>query len=291
MKRFSQRIGVEEVSTSLQIDSMNNDLKNSLWNVLLYLYNRKTNNYWLMVADHVAVNFRKSPADEVPYLDYDCREWLKEYFFSLKWYGIYNFIEFLVENHETMSRISSGHSYKNHDVKNIELKSILNDILERELSGFRFISGSLTPISDKIEQTAILDALTATEDSGLSGANEHLNTALRLLGKKPDPDYRNSIKESISAVESITKKFTGKKSNGLDGAIEELAKQSELHGALKAGFKSLYGFTSDTDGVRHAILDQPNVSFAEAKYMLVSCSAFVHYLIEKADQASLLDKE
>jgi len=289
-KNFSQRIGAEQSRVSLQVDEINEELKNSLWNILLDLYNSNTKDYWKVVVKGVATNFRKFPADELPYRNYDCRDWLKEYFFSLNWYETYNLIEFLADNHRVLTRISYGHGYTYHKTKSDELKTHFNSIFERELSGFRFISGVLSPISDKVEQTAIEDTINAAREANLFGAQEHLETSLKLLGKKPEPDYRNSIKEAISAVESVAKKISGSHSNGLSGAIEELSQQTDLHRALKAGFNSLYGYSSDTDGVRHAILDQPSIGFVEAKYMLVSCSAFVHYLIEKADQASLLDQ-
>jgi hypothetical protein len=43
----------------------------------------------------------------------------------------------------------------------------------------------------------------------------------------------------------------------------------------------MYGYTSDADGIRHALLDQPSLSFEDAKFMLVSCSAFANYLVAK----------
>lgn len=55
----------------------------------------------------------------------------------------------------------------------------------------------------------------------------------------------------------------------------------KLHKALKTGFSSLYGYASDAEGIRHAMLDESKLSFSDAKYMLVSCSAFVNYLIGK----------
>jgi len=50
----------------------------------------------------------------------------------------------------------------------------------------------------------------------------------------------------------------------------------------------LYGYTSDEDGIRHAILNDPELGFAEAKFMVVSCSAFVNYLIAKGEAGGLL---
>ena len=66
-----------------------------------------------------------------------------------------------------------------------------------------------------------------------------------------------------------------------------LKEKTGLHKALRAGFIKLYGYTCDEEGIRHCIMDEPNVGLAEAKYMLVACSAFVHFLIMKADEAGI----
>lgn len=90
-----------------------------------------------------------------------------------------------------------------------DFEEMANQILEREMSGYRFIKGELVAITNKDEIESIDQAVTTTVQLGLEGASEHLTTALQLLGKKPDPDYRNSIKESISAVEATVKKISG----------------------------------------------------------------------------------
>lgn len=54
----------------------------------------------------------------------------------------------------------------------------------------------------------------------------------------------------------------------------------EIHGALKEAFKKLYGYAGDGKGIRHAgDLGGPESTFAEAQFMLVSCSAFINYLM------------
>ena len=53
-----------------------------------------------------------------------------------------------------------------------------------------------------------------------------------------------------------------------------------MHKALKEAFCKLYGYASDEGGIRHAEgMFESNVSFEDAKYFLVSCCAFVNYLI------------
>ena len=54
-----------------------------------------------------------------------------------------------------------------------------------------------------------------------------------------------------------------------------------MHPALKLAFKKLYGYTNDKDGIRHSLMDKDTIDFEDAKYMIVSCSAFVNYVIAK----------
>jgi len=57
-----------------------------------------------------------------------------------------------------------------------------------------------------------------------------------------------------------------------------LEKKERLHPALKDGFTKLYGYTNDDDGIRHAMLDEPNIDQSDAKYFLLSCTSFINYL-------------
>lgn len=215
-----------------------------------------------------------------PQPDYLCRKWVKAYFYGLEWYESYDLIEFLVANNR--------HIIDRPSIQQERLEANYNAILEIELSGFRFITGILAPISNTAETGEIASAIEAAGNFGLAGARTHIQTALKLLGRKPHPEYRNSVKESISAVESVAKLISGSSASGLAGALTALEQEVNIHSALKQGFIRLYGYTSDANGIRHAILEDSNVGFDEAKYMLVSCSAFVHYLISKANTCGLL---
>jgi hypothetical protein len=289
MERFSERIGAVKSATTLQIDSISDALRNSLWNLFLELYEKKENHcYWRRVASHIARFFRKVPVDELPARDHQLCEWVKKYFFSLPWYAAYDLTEFLVHNHREMTTTSYGHGYHQkfyHQVDSERFTNAVNRILEVELSGFRFLQGSLVPITNAAEIEEIDLAIVASGKYGFTGARTHIRTALDLLGKKPVPDYRNAIKEAISAVETVAKQIVGTDSATLDVALKELSKKTEIHGALSSGFSKLYGYTSDESGIRHAILEEPNVGFTEAKYMIVSCSAFINFLIQKTDAA------
>ncbi len=166
-----------------------------------------------------------------------------------------------------------------------------NGILEEELSGYRFVAGRLEPLTNPTEIATIEEAIDAAGRQGLGGVRVHLDTALTHFGARPTPDYRNAIKESIAAVESALFQINGAKTSGLKDALAQFEKKvPPLHPAMRQGFLSLYGYTSDEDGIRHAILDESTVGFDEAKFMLVSCSAFVNFLIGKAASAGLLKR-
>jgi hypothetical protein len=64
----------------------------------------------------------------------------------------------------------------------------------------------------------------------------------------------------------------------LGDALKIIEKGGKLRPALKEAFLKLYGYTSDADGIRHAMLEEPDLAASDARYFLVSCSSFVNYL-------------
>ena len=155
----------------------------------------------------------------------------------------------------------------------------MNDCLQSENSAYRVISQQITEITSEQEIQSIEDALENTNQ--YSGVQQHLNQALKLLSDRQNPDYRNSIKESISSIESICKIVTNDEKATLGKALKVIEDKFGLHPALKGSLSQLYGYTSDSDGIRHAMLEESNLSYIDAKFMLVACTNFINYLIEK----------
>ncbi|MBQ9608818.1 MAG: hypothetical protein IJV15_05145 [Lachnospiraceae bacterium] len=154
----------------------------------------------------------------------------------------------------------------------------LNELFTQEYIGYRFIGDEIVPISDKTEVGTINEALNCKYQA----VNEHLIKANKFLSDRKNPDYENSIKESISAVEALCEIYTGIR--GKAATLGSMLKKMEdngikIHAGLKSAFNILYGYTSDANGIRHAgDIGGPASTFEEAKYMLVSCSAFINYL-------------
>ena len=101
------------------------------------------------------------------------------------------------------------------------------------------------------------------------------------MSNRDNPDFRNSVKESVSAVESACRHLTEMPSATLGEALKKLDQMDPLHGALKDGILKLYGWTSDEGGIRHSLVESDNVKHADAQFMLVACSAFVNYLFAR----------
>lgn len=273
--RFSQRHGHSPVRDAIQTDSMDEALRNSLWNVLqtviwdshksttAYSYTKHSNLFNLLQA--YWRDYFKAPVDQIPQHINQTIEALRHYFFSCEWYEAYDFIEF--------SSHLLGKS-RSHFIR------LCNDVLEREVSGYRLIDDQIAPITSAAEIEAV-EAGLATTGTNI-GANAHLRRALELLSDRQAPDYRNSIKESISAVEAVVQAIAGDSTATLGSALKAISHRAPMHPALNKSLSSLYGYTSDASGIRHALLDESDLDFIDAKFMLVACSAFVNYLTGKS---------
>ena len=280
--RFSERIGAAKIE--IQVTSMNDALKNSIWNFIRAVLpdpEKLGSDPLYKAVEAITIRVLKRPIDEIS-RDYRSapRNWLFKRYNELDWADVYDVLEFVLQNAKDISGFGASFIP--------QLVNAANVVLAREHSAYRFVAGELTPITTPAEIAEIERAVDSADLAGLDGAREHLQQALNLFGKRPDPDYRNAIKEAISAVESVVKVINGKRGGGLHDALEVVSARIELHPALKAGLDKLYGYTSDEDGVRHPIIEKPTVDETDARFMIVTCSAFVNFLISKAETAGLL---
>ena len=190
-------------------------------------------------------------------------EEIKNHILQCEWYEVYDFVEKHISCIPEESREDRTEQY--------------NSLFKDEGVRFRLVNDIVVPIYSEIELASIEQSLNTKYDT----VNQHIGKALRYFSDRSNPDYENTIKEAISAVEAMCCIVNGKNET-LNKALKHLKdKGIHIHPAMESAFISLYAYTSDEKGIRHAGIDFVNAPSEDAKYMLVTCSAFVNYLIEK----------
>lgn len=273
MALFSERNGYLKVTDAITREDFPDQLRIRVWNVLTLLV---WDNRWKYASSEeyrqldsltrrLWLNHFNFDYDRLPNLiptynrEQTAYDHFKKEFLGAVWYRAFDFLEALLAAPE------SGLADK---------AFIFNNLFERERSAYRVVDGQIVEITSKDEISAIESAL---HHAG-AAARSHLQRALELLSDRENPDFRNSVKESLSAVEAMCREATGTPAATLGAALKKVP---HVHPSLGKAFGALYGYGSDESGVRHALTDKGEMcTYAEAKFMLVACSAFVSYLVD-----------
>ena len=278
-RSFSERMGYTPVKVDVQIESMDRDLKVGLWNCLYIFFFKKISDVVSFEYDNPTGIFSslwawhfKFTLDNLPREGWEYNRLVKAHYDSYSWNKVFDLIEDALR-----------FSYDSETNK--LFTEYCNAVLQEELAGYRLINNRITPIVSEEEIRAVEEAINGAPDR----VRDHLESALERLSDRVEPDYRNSIKESISAVEALCKQITDKRKGTLEDALKVISNSEKvsLHPTLADAFRKLYAWTSSDAGIRHALMDEPNLDQEDAIFMLVSCSAFTNYLIVKADKAGI----
>lgn len=281
MAKFSQRHGYSPLEGSFQRESIDQELRTKLWNILKiaiwdgydpHSYDHQTKersaeiNY---LVQRLWFHFLNRDMDTLSEFKRDYGEGgaygvLKKFFFEAKWFEVYDLLEAIATDSS--------------DLLSEKTRDWINRELERHNSAYRFVGDQISEITNETEIAAIEDGMADAD----APTKQHLGAALRMLSDREAPDYRNSVKESISAVEAACRRVTRLPSATLGDALKKVA---NVHPAFSKAFSALYGYTSDASGIRHALTDEATVTYADAKFMLVACSAFVSFIKTSANDA------
>lgn len=267
---FSERYGYKKISEDILWERMPDYLRRRIWNVFdehIFIQIDSLSHLKKItdvVVDFIHIFWKKFVKGDMSQVRHEnpkiLVDYLKEIYGKLEWDDVYDFIEFFANN------------FKDKYTARLVLDGI-NTVLEEERAPYKITDGKVIPLTSKEEIKEIEKALKIPDK--FAPVREHLSKALNKWADRKNPDYANSIKESISAVESLVKIITGKEKS-LNALIERLP----IHDSMKRGFKELYDWTSKE--VRHGRSKKPlSCDEPEARYMLITCSAFINYLIVK----------
>lgn len=281
---FSKRNNFTSMRTVIQTESLDESTRNALWNVI--------SPYFLKYADNCGAyvdlwtDLYEKTSDTSPSSSnvYDDNRSARFYHFFRReilegtWYRVFDIIEFLIDRTNVKKWEKRTYSQFSHYCDPVLRASDFAPVFERYMIGYRFVDYKLVPITSDEEIATIEEAISKSKDS----VAELLSKAVGFLSNRATPDYAKSIDCSISAVESQCRHLLGDQTPTLGKALKLLEdKGIGLHGSLKSAFEKLFGFTSDASGIRHGGLQPSDADADLAKFMLVSCSAFVNYLKSK----------
>ena len=269
---FEQAEGAGPLLPSqLALKEISRELGIRLWEKLHSSFNSDNHSNWdeILRRKHVYRDLR--PHDEFPMIRLSVRSEVKQLIINENYLQVFGLLQWMLRQPEIPQRLHED----------------IEDALRQSRAAYAvFDRDTIIPVGSDAERETLARAFADVAASESHGARAHLRNAGSELTAG---EYGPSIRESIHAVEAVARVLEPG-AQTLRPALLKLEKSVRIHPALGKGFGSLYGFTSDEKGIRHALLDEPvaQVDEADALYMLGSCAAFVSYLINKARQVGLL---
>ena len=198
---FSARNGYTHVPNKMVPEEITTGLRNKLWNLCDMAVSYKDMSD---VSFHLWHELYKEPLDtRGEYSGYEGTNWsptwksVRNRFFEAPWHGVFDHIELFVY----LKKIPQKH---------------LNVIFEQETSAYRCVDNFIVQVTEELEIVEIENAANMVGKYAVS--SRHIRDSIALLAHRPDPDFRNSIKESIPAVESVTNIINGSSSDSLGEA-------------------------------------------------------------------------
>jgi hypothetical protein len=273
---FAQRVGAEPLPVQLRPDQVSKGLRAALWGEVFariaacaphgYI-NREP---WRSILFRKHVEFDQGMADDFTQNWQGQQTLLSNLFRAGQYHHVYGCIEFFLKDEDCP----------------LDLSDRISGIFEKHQAPFQIIDKQyLMPIASEEQGKLVTHALEALRKTPMAASSAHLKHSIDFLNKG---QWAKSIAESIHAVESVARKIEPS-ANTLDPALKKLAPKINMHPALQGAFGKLYGYTSDAQGVRHALIDQAAaVDRDDAIFMLTACAAFSSYLVNKATGAKLI---
>lgn len=281
MNEFSRRYGYEPLPKAMQLEEISGDLRREIWDevrqMLLRYRMYGTSHYYFhskvqSLVERVLGEFLKRPRDEINtayarVMD-DCKSIVMDGVF----HRVLDFLEILVPASERAGIRG--------------LADTVEGLFERHVAAYRFDASAyqFIPCANKEQGDAVEKAIETLREDGMAGATTHLGDA---AGHINSGQFADSIADSIHAVESVARVLDPKASKGLRPALNSLERAGELkHPMLKEAFLKLYNYTSDEEGIRHALLEREaaDVGLEEAVFMFGACASFAAYLTGKHRQ-------
>ena len=273
---FPQAYGYEELPQTLKLEEVSDEARTKLWSELYmsvrdhsslqFGHESPVGSRWWVILMFLHMNFHLRPADEFESSIQAFIDIYQSLFMNAPFNRVFDLL-LAILRHPDCPR----------DLR----QSVATVFVQCGLAYAISIHDPVViyPAATEEEGKAILGATDELSNAGLASAVTHLRQASGCINQG---DYPGAVRESIHAVESTARQISPN-TRTLDPALSTLEKSGALHPAMKKAFSNLYGYTSDEQGIRHALIDnpRPNVGRDEAVFMLGACASFSSYLARK----------
>lgn len=156
-----------------------------------------------------------------------------------------------------------------------------------ESLAYEFSNGSVQRRGRNHTEQQAARAHTVMTDPKLSSARRHYLKAQRFFRDTDAPDYENSIKEAVCAVEAAAKAlFPAANAKTLGEFATWLRRSSEVNvpGSIVKTFEGTYGFRSSGDGIGHGGATGGAPTEMLAEFVLGVSASQVILLVDLADE-------
>lgn len=275
---FSDRNGIRPISREIQLFELEQDTRIVLFNKLKNLFDQQVedrelndNVLFKIIVENVFNDIYDNYRDDYSSIFEDILDVFKEGSYD----SIIDLIEFVCnlifetdEEYEERYRNSYGQCIY------IDVRRQMNIAFENEYVGYRFVGDKIVKITNEFEIDSIEESFKTPYDA----VNDSIIKAVSYISESGNKDYKNSIKEAITAVEQMANILLGSSGLTLGNAISQLSDKKIIDENLKTAIKSLYKYASETNGIRHGNnKDNGSVTFDDAKLILLICSSTINY--------------
>ena len=275
---FSQRYGHAPLPKVMELGELSSELRLALSNKFYEVLNGEKIGSSLLDTLQACVvrilgRFSQIPGSRVSKRLYKHVEYFESIFMQDTFNRVLDLCEIIINELDRPTEKKYHFSESVKELFNIHQAAYWLDTSQRP---YQFM-----PCANPEQGIATQEAIKTLRDGGMDGAVIHLREAAEHINIG---QYADSVKDSILAVESVARKIDPQASSTLTPALRSLEKAGILtHPALKSGFEKLYGYASDKEGIRHAIVfkKDADVGQDEALYMFGSCASFAAYLVHK----------
>lgn len=226
---FAQAEGIEPLPKQLEKKAMPNRLRSRLWDEISSLLDDVSvdNGYQVEVLDNWYKPIRDYYVDKTNlfgdqfYKDAsDVKDFVRGIISAGVYYEVYNIIQSILGVSDNIYGIADR----------------LNNVFESELCPYRVYDHDIiAALCSEAEGHTIKSALDETSKVGAQGPRAHIRNAIQSLNKS---DFGGSVRESIGAVESISKLLASNPKATLGSALSSISKNSNIHTGMREALES-----------------------------------------------------